>query len=440
MNLLHVSWKNLWNKSLSTILSLILIAFGVGLLSVLVLFQNQFSEQFEKNQAGIGMVVGAKGSPLQLILNSMFHIDAPTGNIKIKDAAFLFNKKNPYIENSVPLSVGDSYKSFRIIGTDHSILDLYSNELSEGKLWSDKMEVTVGFQVAQELNLALGDEFYSSHGFNEGDLEHDEGEKFKIVGILAAHGSVIDKLILANTEAIWSVHDSHGHSDESIDHEHEGHDHGSGDHDHNHENVSVVDSLRARGPKEKSFLDYPEKEITSVLIQFKEDKKRAIPVINMPRGITENTPLMATAPAYELNKLMANVGSGIKGLKYLAMLIAIISALSIFISLYNNLRDRKHELAMMRVVGAKPVQLFKLILFEAIIIGIIGSIIGLILSHLAMMFISGMLNNQFHYGLDSWKLYPAEFIILGATIFISVIAGLFPAWKAYRTDIIKNLS
>ncbi len=447
MNLLQVSWKNSWNKSLSSALSIILIAFGVGLLSVLVLFQNQFSEQFDKNQAGIGMVVGAKGSPLQLILNAMFHVDAPTGNIKIEDAAFLFNKKNPFIETAVPLSVGDSYTSYRIIGTNHDILELYTDQLQEGRLWVENMEVTIGAQVAQELKLSLGDRFYSSHGFNEGDLTHDEGEKFEVVGILEAHGSVIDKLILTSTESIWAVHEGHQHEDDDHQHDHahdgsENHEHDhphEHDRDHNHAHMPM-DSLQSANGATKSFLDYPKKDITSVLIRFKDDKKKAIPVINMPRGITENTPLMATAPTYELNKLMANVGSGIKALRYLAILIAIISALSIFISLYNNLRERKHELAMMRVAGAKPFQLFAIILFEAMIIGTIGAIIGWLLAHVSMIFISSLLHHQFHYGLDAWKMYPAEMMIIGATILISIFAGLFPAWKAYNTDIIKNLS
>jgi len=373
MNLLNVSWKNIWSNPLSTILSLILIAFGVGLLSLLILFQDQFSKQFEKNQAGIGMVVGAKGSPLQLILNSMFHVDAPTGNIDVEDATFLFNDKNPFIKQAVPLSVGDSYKSFRIIGTNRNILNLYSDKLQSGTLWESDMEA----------------------------------------------------------ESIWAVHEGHDHGEDT----HAGHDH---DHD-SPASLDTTNSVKQYTSKELSFLNHPEKAITSVLVQFNEDKKRAIPVINMPRNITENTPLLATPPTYELNKFLANVGSLLKAVSYLAILIAIISAFSIFISLYNKLRSRKHELAMMRVAGGKPSQLFSLILLEAIIIGIIGSIIGLVLAHFSMMFISSLLNNQFHYGLDAWKLHPMEAGLFCLTILISIIAGIIPAIKAYRTDIVKNL-
>lgn len=428
MNLVYLSWKNMWNKSWSSILSIILIAFGVGLLSLMILFQNQFSEQFEKNQAGIDMVLGAKGSPLQLILNAMFHVDAPTGNIKIGDAKFAFNPKHPFIEDAIPLSLGDSYKTFRIVGTNHDILKLYPTKIKEGSLWKNGMEVTIGEQVARETGLKIGDHFFSSHGYNAGDLEHDDVEPFVVSGVFEYHGSVIDKLILVSNQAIWKVHEGHSHEEDNNEIE-DTDPHALHNHDHT-EDVSEV---------KESILDYPEKSITSILVRFKKGKKTSIPVINMPRNINENTPIMATSPTYQLNKLIANVGSALKAISYLALLIAIVSGLSIFISLFNNLKDRKHELAMMRVAGGKPIQLFKVIIFEALIIGLIGGFVGLVLAHGAMMVISGLLDSQFHYGLSPWKLYKMEFLVFFVTLVISFIAGLLPAWRAYRTNIIENL-
>ena len=426
MNLVKLSWRNLWYKPLGTVLSLVLVAFGVGLLSLISLFQRQFTDQFEKNQAGIDLVVGAKGSPLQLILNSMFHIDAPTGNVAIKDVAFLFNPKNPYIADAIPLSVGDSYRGFRIIGTNQDILDLYPAEMASGRKWEKDMEVTIGAQISIETGLQVGDSFYSSHGFNDGDLEHDEGEKFVVVGQLEPHGSVVDKLILCTSEAIWAVHEGHEHDD------HVNHDQGA-------EEGDVTSVKRDSISVAKSFLDYPDKQISSVLVRFAADKRTAIPVINMPRNINENTPLMATSPPYELNKLMANVGTVMYAAKALALLIAIISGLSVFISLFNNLRERRQELAMMRVAGAKPRQLLLMILCEALLTGILGAIIGLVLAHVALFFISNMLDDQFHYSLDVLRIYPVEWLILSVTLVISIIAGLLPAFKAYKTNIIENL-
>lgn len=424
MNLGKVSWKNVWIKPWSTILSVVLIAFGVGLLSLLFMFKKQFTEQFDRNQAGVDLVAGAKGSPLQLILNSMFHVDAPTGNIKIKDAAFLFNPKNPYIEDAVPLSIGDSYKTFRIVGTDNSIFDFYQTKIETGRQQEKIMEVVLGAQVQLETALEIGSTFYSSHGFNEGDLEHDHGIPFKVVGILSPHNSVMDKLIITDYSSIWEVHESHDHS--------------TSDSTEINEAIEGTDSTRlATGPT--VITDFPEKDITSVLVRFKSDKKRAIPVINMPRNINENTSIMATSPTYQLNKLLANLGAALKAVSYLAILIGLISALSVFISLYNNLKERKHELAMMRVAGARPIQLVALILMEALFIGLIGAFLGLFLAHFGLWIISSLLDAQFHYALDAWRVNQVEIILLISTCVVSLIAGIIPAIRAYRTNIIDAI-
>jgi len=188
MNSIKLSWKNLTSKPLAMLLSLVLFALGVGLISLLLLLNKQLEEKFQKNLAGIDLVIGAKGSPLQLILNSMYHVDAPTGNI----------------------TVGDSYKTYRIIGTNKKILDLYEAEIGSGKLWEEDFEVTIGAAIAEILNLKIGDEFHSSHGFvSDGINEHSDSEPFKVTGILQPTGSVVDQLILTNTASIWKVHGSH---------------------------------------------------------------------------------------------------------------------------------------------------------------------------------------------------------------------------------------
>ena len=126
MNIFQISWKNIINKPLNTTLSLVLFALGVGLISLLLMLNKQIQDKFEKNLAGIDLVLGAKGSPLQLILSSMYHIDAPTGNVSLKEIRPFMNPKHPLIETAIPLSMGDSYRAYRILGTDQTILPLYA--------------------------------------------------------------------------------------------------------------------------------------------------------------------------------------------------------------------------------------------------------------------------------------------------------------------------
>ena len=197
MNLLNLSWKNLTNKPLNMMLSLILFGLGVGLISLLLVLNDQLQEKFEKNLAGIDLVIGAKGSPLQLILSSMYHIDAPTGNIPIEAATPFLREGHPIIETAIPLSLGDSHRGFRVVGTEVKMLELYDASLAEGEMWEKSMDVVAGAAVADELGLKLGDTFKSSHGFDQNeDLIHDDAASFKIVGLLAPTGSVIDQLLL----------------------------------------------------------------------------------------------------------------------------------------------------------------------------------------------------------------------------------------------------
>ncbi|HMP28594.1 MAG TPA: ABC transporter permease, partial [Saprospiraceae bacterium] len=191
MNILKLAFKNTISRPINLIISVILFALGVGLIGFLLLFQDQVRRQFESNLASIDLVIGAKGSPLQLILCNMYHIDNPTGNIKIKDAAPFFKSNHPVIKTAIPLSLGDNYKSYRIVGTTHDILELYGAQLIEGKLWDLDLEVVIGKAVADKTGLKVGDQFSSSHGFTDDvDLAHDE-HAFKDVGITASTGSVL---------------------------------------------------------------------------------------------------------------------------------------------------------------------------------------------------------------------------------------------------------
>ncbi|MEM9888415.1 MAG: ABC transporter permease, partial [Bacteroidota bacterium] len=193
MNLLQLSWKNLTYKPLSMLLSILLFALGVGLISLLFLLEDQIQKNFDKNLAGVDLVVGAKGSPLQLILSSMYHIDAPTGNITVKEARPFLNPKHPLIQKAIPLSMGDSYRGYRIVGTTTDILDFYEASVAQGNIWERNFEVTIGASIAATLGMKIGDEFKSSHGFvDDEDLAHDDAASFKVVGILAESGTVLD--------------------------------------------------------------------------------------------------------------------------------------------------------------------------------------------------------------------------------------------------------
>ena len=194
----------------------------------------------------------------------------------------------------------------------------------------------------QKSGLKIGDDFVSSHGFDEDpDLAHDHA-KFKVSGILKGTGTVLDQLILTNTASIWEMH-AHAATEGEAEHDHE---HMAADtlNEHVHDNSN------------NDLLAHPEEQITSILIEYKSASNYQ--ALNMPRAINENTAMQAASPAYEINKLYDMIGTGTETIRYIALLIAIVSLISIFISLYQSMKQRKYELAILRVMGSSRSGLF----------------------------------------------------------------------------------
>jgi putative ABC transport system permease protein len=422
MNIFGLSLKNIFHKPLSTALSLVLFALGVGLISILFLLSTQVQEKFDKNLAGIDLVIGAKGSPLQLILSSMYHIDNPTGNISIKEATPFIREGHPLIGTAIPLSLGDSYAGYRIVGTTEAIFDLYETELREGKLWEKPMEVVIGAAVALDTKLKIGDTFNSSHGFDLNEnLVHDDAGSFKVVGILQPSGAVTDQLVLTPPESVWAVHDHGAHEEEAEESD-------STHAEHHHEHYDEINPLTS----------YPDKDITAVLLKFKS--RTNIQALNMLRGINENTDLLAASPPIEINKLYDNMGVGIDALRVLALVIVFVSGLSIFISLFSSLKERKYELALMRTMGASRDFLFILIILEGLLLAALGYLLGIALSHIGMEVMAGAMKESYRYTFSGFVFLREELILLAGALGIGFVAAIIPAIQASRTDISTTLS
>ena len=428
MNIFKLSWKNIIHKPWSLVLSMVLFGLGIGLIIFLFLLNRQLEDKFDKNLAEIDLVIGAKGSPLQLILCNMYHIDAPTGNIPIQDIKPFLNPNHPLIKSIVPLSLGDSHKGYRIVGTTFEFLEYYNASVADGELWYHDFDVVIGSNIAKELSLGLGDEFQSSHGLIEDEnLVHDDAHGFKVVGILQSTGSVIDQLILTSPKSIWDVHD---HDAE----DHVEHDHGDAEHDHeyDHDHQHSPDEAFTNA----DLLENPDKDITSLLVKFKGRNYQAL---NMQRSINENTEMQAATPAIEINRLYSLMGVGLDALRAIAILISFVSGLSIFISLYNSLKERRYELALMRVQGSSQRKLFSLITLEGVLLALLGFALGFILAHGGMELLSGVMKSQYRYDFTGFMLLKEEVWVFIGALLVGLVASLIPAFQAYRTDISTTL-
>ena len=410
MNIFKLSLKNIFNKPLSSTISLALLILGIGIISLLLQLNTLIKDQMDNNLKGIDMVVGAKGSPLQLILSSVYHIDSPTGNISLEEAEKI--SKNRMVGSSIKLLYGDNFKGYRIVGAEKKFIELYNGKIKKGKNLSKPFEVLVGSKVYSKLKIDIGDDLISSHGLRETGESHED-QSFKVVGLLEPSNSVIDQLIITLPQSVWDVHGNHDH-EEVHEHDHEE----EHEHDHNEEH------------------QHDDREITAMLIKFKSPMN----IIQFPRQINETTNLQAAVPSYEISRLFKLFGFGIETLSYLAYLIIIVSGFSLFINLFNSMRERKYEMALIRTLGASRLQLSTMIIFESIILTISGFILGLLFSRFGVMFVSSLMEESINYNLSSFKILNEEYWLLLLSVIIGLMASLIPAVQVYKMNISKILA
>ncbi|MFN5351850.1 MAG: ABC transporter permease [Alphaproteobacteria bacterium] len=423
MNSFSLSISYLKHKLLRTALTVITFASGIAVIVALLLINSQLNNEFTKNLKNIDLVVGAKGSPMQLILSSVFHLDAPTGNIPLEEAEKL--EKHPLVKSAIPVALGDNYNGFRIVGTNESYINNYEGRLKEGRVFKDKMEVVIGSEVAKKFNNKIGDKIVGAHGLvNSDDLHTDF--PYIIVGIFQPTNTVLDRLVLTSVESVWHVHE-HAKHDE---HEDEGHQDKKHDKGHKHEHKAKHDNHH-----DDEHEKHEEKEITALLITYKTPMALA----TLPRVVNKSSSMQSASPAFEVARLTSFMGVGSSTLKTFGWYLIILSGFGIFVALYNAMSERKYDLALMRSFGASKKKLFNLIIIEGVIISLLGVLIGLALGHGLVDLASIWLAQTKHISITGKVFLNDEIWLIIASLIVGVVASILPAIKVYKIDIFKTL-
>ncbi len=397
--LLKIIYRNLAHKPLGAALSVALLALSTGIISMLLLLQSQLEQKFERDLKDIDLVVGAKGSPLQLVLSAVYHVDAPTGNIPLEEVEKL--RKMRSISGITPLAYGDSYQRFRILGTDTTFISRYGGKLKSGRLFKQPLEAVIGATVAENTGLQAGQTFFSTHGDVAEGEQHDHAG-YVVTGILERSNTVLDNLLLTEVASVWSIHEE-GHEDH--------------DHDHDHARDTIP------------------REITAALV-----KARSVhSAMTLPMMINESTGMQAASPALEINRLMKMLGIGVTALQTLALGIMLISGFSVFIALYNRLRERKYELALMRSMGCSRLRLFWMLLSEGMLLAVTGFAGGVLLSRLGLWILNTGAAREFHF-VFRYEPVQAELWLLGITVLVGAVAALVPAISAFRMNLSRALA
>lgn len=447
MNLLAIAWRYLLARPLVSILTVIGVALGSGLISLVLTIRSETQRTFLSESYLFDSVVGAKGSPLQMVLSSIYHLDIPTGNIPESLVAEL---KNDFrVERAIPIGLGDNYKGFRIVGSVPELFEIETNrfgergtetrffEAAEGTLdISQPFNAVLGSSVAAQTGLRVGDQFSGSHGLVSipGSEVHDEFP-YTVIGILKATNTSQDKAIFSSLEATWSVHDAEKALHDSIFNAGKNKSTTSSAEaspDGDTEAPTDLEAAWAFAPSEVKSV----REVTAVLVQLKSAGLR----FQFAEEITEQTSAMAAIPIQEVQRLYINFLSPMeRTLLIVAYLVVVVAVLSILTSLYQAGERRRRDVAILRCLGAHPSQVFLIVLLEAMLISLLGVALGWLVAHGSLMVFAVEVQSQLGFGIRPFVLNHEEAIALGIVLLSGMIAGLGPSLMAYRGTPVVDL-
>lgn len=405
MGLMRLAWRLLWARPLGTVLNLLLLTLGLASMAFVLQARDQVERAFERDLAGIDAVVGAKGSPLQLILAGVFHVDVPPGNIALADTQRL--AAHPQVAQLIPLSLGDNLQGFRIVGTTPDYPAHFGATLAQGAWWQAPMQAVLGAEVARRTGLAPGGRFVGAHGLGAGGAVHGQSP-YAVSGVMAPCACVLDRLVLTATESIWQVHDEMHTSDGM--------------------------SVQERAELQAALAE--QRDITLALVRYRTPLAAA----SFPRYVNQRTAMQAAAPAVEVTRLLGLVGVGTQVLRALAATLLVVATLSVFIALWGAVRERRDDLALLRLLGAPPRRVASLLLCQALWLAVLASALAL-LAAWALITVSahwwGDLPMAALLRADASlsALAPVWAPVLALAFALALLAAAAPAIGAYRVEV-----
>ena len=410
-----LTFKSLKNRKFTSFLCILSIALSVTLFLGIERIRNGAKDGFTNTISQTDFIVGAKGSPLQLLLYTIFHIGGAVNNVSYDTYEKI--KNNPKVAWTIPISLGDAYRGFRVVGTNENFYQHYrfrgdqKVELKEGQFATDTFDVVLGSTVAEKLNHKLNDQVIISHGLSaEAILSHDN-TPFRIKGILKPTQTPIDTGVYISLEGMEAIHfgwETGVPSGETIDPTR-----------FNKENIKIT-------------------QITSFLVKLKS----RITILNMRRTIDkyEEEAIMAIIPALSLQEMWETIGYVEQVLLLVSFCVLFVGILSILISLYTTINERRREMAILRSLGATSPNIFALLLYESALLVFTGCVIGVLWLYGLLYFVRPWLESNFSVYLPIEMLSKTEIYYLALIFVFGTLAGLIPAIKAYLNSLQDGLT
>ena len=472
MNTFALGARTVRSRPLPAVLTVLLLALGIATVIVMLLFQRELQDRLGRDARGIDLVVGAKGSGLQLVLSAVFHADVPTGNVRLAELRDI--ARHPMVAGVIPLSLGDGYRGFRIVGTTPDYVNHYGGRLAQGRLWERSMEAVAGARAARDTGLRAGASFVGAHGLG-GDSGFRHGEHpYRVVGVLEETGTVLDRLILVDSASVWEVHAAHGAAGTAAAADTRPVDPGSlrnrdGDDGagrrsdrtgESGESGEAGESGKARESAGSGETGTPEEvrgtgvagaatagggqfglpagdgEITALLVKY----RTPVAAITLPRAINAGTALQAASPAQETARLFLLLGTGLDVFRAFAAILVAASALSLFIALWHAMHEQRYDLAVMRTLGATRGRILRFVLAQGAVLGAVGAGLGTALGHAAGWAAAGWLERARSVSVGTLGWAPEEGLVMAGAVLIALAAAVVPAVRAYRLDVVAVLA
>ena len=410
MSFLAMAWRYLRFRWLVSLLTVAGISLGVALVCAVLSLRHE-SERALSREAGLyDLVAGGKGSPLQLVLASVYHLDSPTGNVPYADYERL--RRDSRVLWAAPVGLGDNYSGYRIVGTEAQFFDLPERNgnpffrFREGKVFEDRFEVVLGSQVASSSGLGIGDSFFGTHGLVEvPGAEVHRDFPYRVSGILAPTGTAQDRAIFGTLESVWEIHETE---------------------DRLHSAIQGTALLEGR----------KEREATAILVRLKTPGLR----LWMADEIRKETDGIAAIPINEILRFQRGiVGPVQRALLAVAAAVVAVSCLTVLVTLHQAAERRRRDIAILRSIGAVRAEVAALVFTEGLLLTGGGILLGLLLGHGGLALSVGPFRDATGLVLNPWQIPASELLALGIMGFCGAVASLFPSVSCYRRTPIEDL-
>ncbi|MFC3121253.1 ABC transporter permease [Agaribacter flavus] len=408
--LVSLAWSSLGSRRKSVFLTFLSLLISISVLLSVEHVRQQAKNSFNRTVSGVDIIAGAPSGQLNLLLYSVFRMGSPTNNIKFESYETL--KNNKLVEWAIPISLGDSHRGYRVMGTNEQYFAhfKYGNKqglaFEEGKAFTHLFDVVIGADVAEKLNYKLGDQVVIAHGIGSTSFVNHDKTPFTITGVLAATGTPVDKTVHISLEAIEAIH--------------------------------LPASQQQLLLKDPHALPLNPDSVTAVMLGLTSK----FATFKLQRDINnyKHDRLMAILPGIALSELWQMMGTVENLLRFISVLVLISSLFGLSTMLLASMQQRKNEIAVLRVLGAGAATIFTLVLAEALILVLLAIIASVGLISLLLVVLNDWLASNYGLFLSANLLSIETLLVLAIVLAASIVTSAIPAFEAYRNALHSSLS